>query len=216
MATERQPARDGAIPRRASEGYAFYARESEGSPEGWEQAGSGPVPALGARWGLLEGVRRVGVAPPARHRAYWDYELGNREGIADLERPEWIDLQPPPPLEEMGPGGLVSGFDGRGFAAPPRRSLRGVGPRSFRRSDERLRDEAWERLANDPDLDASRLTVEVADGEVALRGAVDDPRDRAVAEEICAEIHGVRGVYNRIRIEGTRPGWKEIRWERPT
>jgi hypothetical protein len=199
---------------RPLEALEYIEHELETAPQDWERRREPPdaPPPTGGRWGLREGVREVGIPMPGRHRGQWNYELGNYGRGGDVERRGLPEVEYAEPWSgEFGPAARVSGFEGHPFAAPPRRGFRGVGPRSYQRLDERLRDEAWERLANDPDLDASRLTLEVEDGEVALRGAVDDPRDRAVAEEICAEIHGVRGVYNRIRVEGVRPGWDEIR-----
>src|SRR5256885_12501149 len=43
----------------------------------------------------------------------------------------------------------------------------GRGPKGYRRSDERIREEVMERLTFSPDIDASDVEVEVQDGVVS-------------------------------------------------
>src|SRR5690606_11395561 len=43
---------------------------------------------------------------------------------------------------------------------------RGRGPKGWQRSDERIREDVCERMANDPQLDASNIEVDVKNGEV--------------------------------------------------
>lgn len=74
----------------------------------------------------------------------------------------------------------------------------GRGPRNYRRSDERIKEELFRRLTAESWLDASDIEIEVAEGEVSLRGAVDTRRSRRLAEEIAAAVPGVREVHNRI------------------
>jgi osmotically-inducible protein OsmY len=76
----------------------------------------------------------------------------------------------------------------------------GKGPKDFRRSDERLREEISEHLMADPDIDASELTVNVKDGEVTLEGSVPDRQTKRDAEDCVENVLGVRQVNNRLRV----------------
>jgi len=80
-------------------------------------------------------------------------------------------------------------------------SFAGRGPRNYQRSDERIREEGHERLTADPRVDASDIDVEVKNGEVFLRGRVDERRDKRAAEEAVEDIPGVKDVKNEIRVE---------------
>lgn len=76
----------------------------------------------------------------------------------------------------------------------------GKGPKDFRRSDERLREEISEHLMADPDIDASELTVNVKDGEVTLEGSVPDRQTKRDCEDCAENVLGVRQVNNRLRV----------------
>jgi hypothetical protein len=80
-------------------------------------------------------------------------------------------------------------------------SFAGRGPRTYQRSDERIREEVNERLTDDPRVDASDIDVEVRNGEVFLRGRVDERRDKRAAEEIVENLPGVKDVRNELRVE---------------
>ena len=80
---------------------------------------------------------------------------------------------------------------------------KGVGPRGWRRADERIQDDVAERLAHDPGVDASDVEVTVTDGEVVLQGSVDARTQRRRAEDLAWSCDGVRDVQNRLRV---RPG----------
>jgi hypothetical protein len=75
---------------------------------------------------------------------------------------------------------------------------RGRGPKGYVRSDERLTELLCESLTRDPHLDASEVSIEVANGEVTLRGSVPDRRSKIAIEEAVADHPGVRHVYNRL------------------
>jgi hypothetical protein len=105
-------------------------------------------------------------------------------------------------------GSSWSNYTGRtsGYSAGFRPgSFAGRGPRNYRRSDERIREEVNERLTDDPRVDASDIEVEVRDGEVILRGRVDERRDKRTAEEVVENLPGVKDVRNELRVE--RGGW---------
>lgn len=82
---------------------------------------------------------------------------------------------------------------------------RGRGPKGYRRSDERIKEDVSDRLTDDRYLDASDIEVAVEGGEVTLGGGVDDRQARRRAEDIAEQVSGVTYVQNRLRVKG-RPG----------
>jgi len=80
-------------------------------------------------------------------------------------------------------------------------SFRGRGPRSYQRSDERVREDVCEALTESDELDASELEVAVSSGEVTLSGLVEDRRSKRLAEDIAAGCRGVKDVHNQLRIK---------------
>jgi len=80
------------------------------------------------------------------------------------------------------------------------RSFAGRGPRGYRRSDERIREDVCDRLMADPAIDPGGVTVAVADGEVTLEGHVPAPEMKRGAEACAASILGVRQVHDRLRV----------------
>ena len=79
---------------------------------------------------------------------------------------------------------------------------RGRGPRDYRRSDERVRDEVCERLTDDSSVDASDITVAVSDGEVTLTGTVRSREQKRRAGECAERVAGVHDVFNQLRLAG--------------
>jgi hypothetical protein len=76
----------------------------------------------------------------------------------------------------------------------------GKGPRGWQRSDERIREDVSDRLEQHGHIDASELDVEVHNGEVTLRGSVDDRRQKRLAEDLVESITGVKDVHNELRV----------------
>ncbi|HYG98337.1 MAG TPA: BON domain-containing protein [Terriglobales bacterium] len=76
----------------------------------------------------------------------------------------------------------------------------GVGPKGYRRSDERIREDVSESLEDHPEIDASELEVTVKDGDVTLTGTVDNRLAKRLAEDVAANCRGVKDVNNQIRV----------------
>ena len=76
----------------------------------------------------------------------------------------------------------------------------GRGPKGYQRSDDRIREDVCDRLADDPHLDASDIEITVRNGEVTLAGFVRDRSDKRHAEDITEHISGVREVNNSLRV----------------
>lgn len=106
-------------------------------------------------------------------------------------------------------GGMRSGYGGRERQYDQGgsfQSRRGLGPSSYTRSDERIREDLNERLMDDDLVDARNITVEVQNGTVNLSGSVDERWEKHRVEDIADACGGVREVRNNIRVgSGTTP-----------
>ena len=79
-------------------------------------------------------------------------------------------------------------------------AYRGIGPKNYTRSDERLREDVCDRLTEDGDIDASGIEVEVSNGEVTLSGGVPTRDQRRRAEDCAEQVSGAKHVQNNIRV----------------
>jgi osmotically-inducible protein OsmY len=80
-------------------------------------------------------------------------------------------------------------------------SHRGKGPKSYVRSDERIREDVSDRLRDDEHIDASDIEVMIEGGEIVLSGTVDSRFAKRHAEDLAESVSGVRNVENRIRVK---------------
>lgn len=85
----------------------------------------------------------------------------------------------------------------------------GRGPRGYRRSDDRIREEVCDRLTVAGTVDATNIEVDVRNGEVRLGGTVFDRYQKRYAEDLALSVHGVEDVQNELRIEERRGGGQE-------
>lgn len=83
----------------------------------------------------------------------------------------------------------------------------GRGPKGYRRSDDRIKEDINERLTQDPDIDAWEIEVQVSGGEVILTGTVDDRNAKHIAEDIAESVSGVRDVQNQIKVNKSEDRW---------
>jgi osmotically-inducible protein OsmY len=79
-------------------------------------------------------------------------------------------------------------------------SHRGKGPKGYKRSDDRIRDDINDRLSDDHWLDASDIEVKVDSCEVTLSGNVPDREAKRRAENLAETISGVTHVQNNLRV----------------
>jgi osmotically-inducible protein OsmY len=77
---------------------------------------------------------------------------------------------------------------------------RGRGPRSYRRTPERILEDLCDRLTEDPFVDASEIEVQVNGTEVVLTGTVDDWTAQRQAQSIAQDVAGVTRVTNNLRV----------------
>jgi hypothetical protein len=73
-------------------------------------------------------------------------------------------------------------------------------PKSYKRSDERIKDDIHEELIRHGRIDASDIEVQVKDGEVTLTGQVTSRHDKRIAEELAEKVLGVHDVQNQLRV----------------
>jgi hypothetical protein len=96
-------------------------------------------------------------------------------------------------------GGEARAYDDR--YDRDRGGRRGLGPQGYKRSDDRISEDAHERLTDDSWLDASTISVSVSGGEVTLSGTVESREAKHRAERIVEDISGVSHVQNNLRVQ---------------
>ena len=120
-------------------------------------------------------------------------------GYSDME-----DYDRAPMRDEL--GRFTSGRSGgnagrqRGMNGPHA----GRGPKNYQRSEERIKEDVSDRLAEDGFLDASEIEVKVKDGIVMLTGTVESREEKRLAEEIAEDCSGVKDVQNQLRVMDSR------------
>lgn len=82
---------------------------------------------------------------------------------------------------------------------------RGVGPQSYTRTDERIREDVCDQLTDHPEVDARHIDVKVENGVVLLQGTVSDRNMKYDAEDCSWYVNGVKDVDNRIRVDFSQP-----------
>lgn len=77
--------------------------------------------------------------------------------------------------------------------------ITGRGPKGYRRSDERIREDVCERIARSG-VNAEDVEVQVETGEVTLSGEVENRWDKRHLEDMIDDIFGVDEVHNHLRL----------------
>jgi CBS domain-containing protein len=111
----------------------------------------------------------------------------------------------------VGPGNTRFGNDATASRGEVRRGEHaGRGPKSYERSDDRIRDDVNQGLTDDAMIDASEIEVDVRNAEVTLTGTVRVRSEKRRAEDIADSVRGVKHVQNNLRVgqhqEGHRSG----------
>jgi osmotically-inducible protein OsmY len=96
--------------------------------------------------------------------------------------------------------GMDEASKDRGYDQREPVSFRGRGPKGYRRSDERIREDVCELLTDDPRVDASNIDVSVGSGEVTLSGIVLTREEKRLAEDLAEYVSGVWDVQNCLTI----------------
>jgi hypothetical protein len=85
----------------------------------------------------------------------------------------------------------------------------GRGPKGYKRSDERIREDISERLMHSGEVDSSDVTIEVADGTVTLTGTVPERHMKHAIEDLADSCSGVKDVDNKVRVQRRGSEWDE-------
>lgn len=88
---------------------------------------------------------------------------------------------------------------GQRIARSVKRAFRG--PKGYKRSDDRIREDVSDRLGENPYLDCSEVEVSVSNGEVTLTGSVRSRQEKFLLEEIADDVSGVNEVHNQVRVK---------------
>jgi hypothetical protein len=168
------------------EGGQSYDRHEGRGDRGWEGGGR-DYEERGMRGGY-EGNRSFGGGFDSNRGGYQEGRGGyERSGssFGQSDRGQWG-------YGQMGMGmGRIGGMQGR---------MQGRGPKGYKRSDERIKEDVCECLSSGH-IDASEIEVTVKNCEVTLTGTVDDRRAKRMAEELIDDVPGVTEVHNQIRVK---------------
>jgi hypothetical protein len=147
----------------------------------------------------------------------WEPDYGNDQPYGRDFGREWDERSGGMSREYYGRGGMTGMRGGRedqweggwnqGMGRGQGRHDRGMesshtgrGPRSYKRSDNRIEEDINERLTQHSMLDATDIEVNVQNGEVTLRGHVDHREAKRLAEDIVENVFGVKDVNNQIKV----------------
>ena len=169
-------------------GQAGYRGQGYGS-RGYTAQGYGSQGSFG------QGGR---VAWPEQRESYGrDYSRQERGGEWGRDREQW---------RGYGQGGQQSSQQQRG-------QFTGRGPKGYKRSDDRIKEDVNEELTRNPDLDASDIEVMVENGEVTLTGTVDARQAKRLAEDLAENCSGVHEVHNQLRVRHAQSASEHERGE---
>lgn len=96
------------------------------------------------------------------------------------------------------------------------RGYRGQGPSGYTRSDERIMEDACDRLTDDWAVDARQISVTVNGGEVTLEGTVPSRDQKRRAEDVIDDLSGVKNVQNNLRVQQPAAWDRSSRETEPT
>jgi hypothetical protein len=197
--------REGRENRRPTGQSAGYGQTGENARFGPHRGGEGDR----GDWGRDEGNE------PSRNSSRWqrsqfhpsegDSDIGGRQEYGrerGTSRGPWEEYDNPQRSWYQGPQDAMQRREGQ-FA--------GRGPRNYKRSDERIEEDINERLTRHAMVDATEIEVTVKDGEVTLRGFVDNRQAKRTAEDIVDAVSGVKEVTNQLKVKQRGEGGEEKR-----
>jgi hypothetical protein len=189
----------GHVPNQRWSGGYGAARDRDRIREGYGYGPSGPPSGRGFTGNDFGGL------PPRRDRSYGaPADLGPRHFGNKVDRGGRMGWSPEPSHGPHG-GGSGSGFHGTdmgmGMPDEERGPHYGKGPKGYKRSDERTREDVCDAIAHQGFIDASDVEVKVEDGVVTLSGTVAQRNDKRKLEHLAELCRGVHEVHNELRLE---------------
>jgi hypothetical protein len=106
---------------------------------------------------------------------------------------------PPAGFGSPGGWGRLGGWNHGGNGVQRR-----TGPKGYKRSDDRIREDLCEHLMDISEIDVSDVSIDVHDGHVTLEGTVPQRGMKYDIEDIAATTLGVTDVENNIRVPRAR------------
>lgn len=79
------------------------------------------------------------------------------------------------------------------------RGFFGKGPKGWKRSDDRIKEEICECLYDSRYIDASEIEINVKDGHVTLSGTVDSRDAKREVESLIDSVRGIEDVQNNLK-----------------
>jgi len=80
-------------------------------------------------------------------------------------------------------------------------SKAGRGPKGYRRSDERVKEEISDLLTSHHEVDPSEVEIKVSNCEVTLTGTVNSREEKRLIEDLVSQIQGVNDVTNQLHVQ---------------
>jgi osmotically-inducible protein OsmY len=164
------------------------------------------------RWAGRPADRRVGRESWGRRADDFDERAWARQwGYAD--GPRWSE---DPWSERSRSTSWSERFRAERSAGP----YAGRGPKGYRRSDDRIREDLCDMLCEHGGIDARDVEVQIVNGEVTLLGFVRSRQEKRLAEDLAEDVSGVRDVHNQLRVQspesqsgsmGAQPGAQDWR-----
>ena len=206
--------RDEAEARYGARDQREHAEERQRSNDRWENSYSGPGSGrFGSRqdqsydqayeqnrggessYGGTGGNPFYGDHPLMRAGSSYDSSyFGSKTGLPTTQ---WRDNNDNADFDDLVYGGRSMDADATSASAGQHR---GRGPRGYRRSDERIKEDVCQCLTDDRHIDATNIEVAVSDREVMLSGTVSSRMQKRHAEELIERLPGVRDVINSLRV----------------
>jgi BON domain len=82
----------------------------------------------------------------------------------------------------------------------------GRGPQTYRRLDDRIQQDIYLRLRQQGGIDASKIEVSVIRGLATLKGSVDSPQAKRLAEDVAGAVSGVTDIDSQLQVEQKEAG----------
>jgi hypothetical protein len=200
-------------------GRGFTGSDFGGPPRSHERAYGAPAERAHAERHFGSPVDRGGRMGPGggettTGRGYWGWESDRASGVnvGPMGGREGWNREPAGEGHPFGFHGSDMGMGRMGASAEDERGPHwGKGPKGYKRSDDRTREDVCDAIAHQGQIDASDVEVKVADGIVTLSGTVAQRHHKRALEQLAERCRGVHEVHNELRL--ARPEARQEREE---